>query len=143
MRDFTKYKDCVYEVIGAAMDVYNELEFGLRETVYQEALALELISRGILCEREKEVHIFYKDEELKQFYKLDLLVENDIIVETKGVVELCAEHRAQLFNYIRLTKKPVGILINFGDYKNIQGERYVLEENNFCYRVDKNMRTLQ
>ena len=143
MRDFTKYKDCVYEVIGAAMDVYNELEFGLRETVYQEALALELISRGILCEREKEVHIFYKDKELKQFYKLDLLVENDIIVETKGVVELCAEHRAQLFNYMRLTKKPVGILINFGDYKNIQGERYVLEENNFCYRVDKNMRTLQ
>ena len=66
MRDFAKYKDSVYEVIGAAMDVYNELGFGLRETVYQEALALELNSRGILCERQKEVHIYYKGEASKQ-----------------------------------------------------------------------------
>ena len=143
MSDFTKYKDCVYEVIGAAMDVYNELGFGLRETVYQEALALELNSRGLLCEREKEVHIFYKGKELKQFYKLDLLVENDIIVETKGVVDLCTEHRTQLFNYMRLTKKPIGLLINFGDYDNLYGERYELEDNNLCYRVDKNMMPLQ
>ncbi|MBR1665968.1 MAG: GxxExxY protein [Bacteroidaceae bacterium] len=143
MRDFTKYKDCVYEVIGAAMDVYNELGFGLRETVYQEALALELNSRGILCEREKEVHIYYKGEALKQFYKMDMLVENDIIVETKGVVELCAEHRAQLFNYMRLTQKPIGLLINFGDYDNLYGERYVLDDNNLCFRVDKNMMPLQ
>ena len=143
MSDFTKYKDCVYEVIGAAMDVYNELGFGLRETVYQEALALELNSRGLLCEREKEVHIFYKGKELKQFYKIDLLVENDIIVETKGVVDLCTEHRTQLFNYMRLTKKPIGLLINFGDYDNLYGERYVLEDNNLCYRVDKNMMPLQ
>ena len=143
MRDFTKYKDSVYEVIGAAMDVYNELGFGLRETVYQEALALELNSRGILCEREKEVHIYYKGEALKQFYKMDMLVENDIIVETKGVVELCAEHRAQLFNYMRLTQKPIGLLINFGDYDNLYGERYVLDDNNLCFRVDKNMMPLQ
>ena len=143
MRDFAKYKDCVYEVIGAAMDVYNELGFGLRETVYQEALALELNSRGILCEREKEVHIYYKGEALKQFYKMDMLVENDIIVETKGVVELCAEHRAQLFNYMRLTQKPIGLLINFGDFDNLYGERYVLDDNNLCFRVDKNMMPLQ
>lgn len=143
MEDLTKYKDIVYEVIGAAMDVYNELGFGLREPVYQEALTLELNNRGLLCEREKMVHIYYKGQELKQFYKLDLLVEDQIIVEVKGVVDVSAEHRAQLFNYMRLTRKPIGLLINFGDYENIYGERYILSENNFCFRVDKNMQILQ
>ena len=143
MMDFSSYKDTVYEIIGASMDVYNELGFGLRESVYQEALTMELNSRGILCEREKMVHIYYKGQELKQFYKLDLLVENEIIVEVKGVVDLTAEHRAQLFNYMRITHKPVGLLINFGDYENLYGERYILDENNFCFRVDKNMQTIQ
>ena len=143
MEDLTKYKDIVYEVIGAAMDVYNELGFGLREPVYLEALTLELNNRGLLCEREKMVHIYYKGQELKQFYKLDLLVEDQIIVEVKGVVDVSAEHRAQLFNYMRLTRKPIGLLINFGDYENIYGERYILSENNFCFRVDKNMQILQ
>ena len=143
MEDLTKYNDIVYEVIGAAMDVYNELGFGLREPVYQEALTIELNNRGLLCEREKMVHIYYKGQELKQFYKLDLLVEDQIIVEVKGVVDVSAEHRAQLFNYMRLTHKPIGLLINFGDYENLYGERYILSENNFCFRVDKNMQILQ
>lgn len=143
MTDFTSYKNTVYEIIGASMDVYNELGFGLREPVYQEALMMELNSRGILCEREKMVHIYYKGQELKQFYKLDLLVENEIIVETKGVVDLTAEHRTQLFNYMRLTRKPIGLLINFGDYESLYGERYILDENNFCFRVDKNMQPIQ
>ena len=143
MKDFSKYKDLVYEIIGAAMEVYNELGFGLREPVYQEALALELNTRGILCEREKMVHVYYKGQELQQFYKLDLVVENEIIVETKGVLELCADHRAQLFNYMRLTQKPVGLLINFGDFECLYGERYVLEDNNICFRVDKNMQPIQ
>ena len=143
MKDFSKYKDLVYEIIGAAMEVYNELGFGLREPVYQEALALELNTRGILCEREKMVHVYYKGQELQQFYKLDLVVENEIIVETKGVLELCADHRAQLFNYMRLTHKPVGLLINFGDFECLYGERYVLEDNNICFRVDKNMQPIQ
>lgn len=125
------------------MDVYNELGFGLKETVYQEALAIELQNRGILCEREKMVHIYYKGQELKQFYKLDVLVENEIIVETKATIELCSDHRAQLFNYMRLTNKPVGILVNFGDYGSLYGERYVLDENKLCFRVDKNMLPVQ
>ena len=143
MKDFKRYKEVVHDIIGAAMDVYNELGFGLREPVYQEALTIELNNRRLLCEREKMVNIYYKGEELKQFYKLDLLVENDIIVETKCVIELTSEHRAQLFNYMRLTRKPVGLLINFGDYDNIYGERYVLDDNNLCYRVDKYMMPLQ
>ena len=143
MKDFTGYEGIVYEIIGAAMEVYNELGFGLREPVYQEALAIELNARGILVEREKMVHIYYKGEELKQFYKLDILAENDIIIETKSVIELTADHRSQLFNYMRLTKKPIGLLINFGDSNNALGERYVLNDDNYCYRVDKHMNPLQ
>ena len=142
MEDYTKYKELVYKIIGSAMDVYNELGFGLRESVYQEALSLELGNKGILCEREKEVHIYYKKQELKQFYKLDMLIENHIIVETKGVIDITSEHRAQLFNYMRLTHIPVGLLINFGDYDNLYGERYVMDENGLCFRVDKNMQLI-
>ena len=142
MLNFEEYKQVVYDIIGASMDVYNELGFGLRESVYQEALEIELKERGILCEREKCVHIYYKQQELKQFYKLDMLVNGDIIVELKSALELSPDHRSQLFNYMRLTHMPVGILINFGDMDNLQGERYVRDSLNFCHRVDKNMQIL-
>lgn len=139
---FEKYKTIVYQIIGAAMDVYNELGFGLRESVYQEALKIELEERNIPCEREKLVNIFYKQRPMEQFYKLDLLVDNSIIVEMKSVMELSSDHRSQLFNYMRLTHMPVGLLINFGDPDNLLGERYVRLDDNICYRVDKNMRIL-
>ena len=142
MESFAQYKTIVYDIIGAAMEVYNELGFGLREPVYQEALMMELQTRNIVCEREKMVNIYYKGQKMDQFYKLDMLVEDTIIIETKSVYELAADNRSQLFNYMRLTGKPVGILINFGNYLNIQGERYVLSDG-FCYRVDKNMNFLE
>ena len=142
MDSFEKYKQIVYNIIGAAMDVYNELGFGLREPIYQEALEIELLKRGVLCEREKAVHVFYKQQELKQFYKIDFLVDNTIIVEVKSVCELNADHRSQLFNYMRLTHLPVGLLINFGNTEILQGERYIREDDNICYRVDKNMHHL-
>ena len=143
MKHFERYKKTVYEIIGAAMDVYNELGFGLRESVYQEALALELVTRDLSCEREKQVNIFYKQQQLQQLYKLDLLIDNEIIIETKSVSELNADHRSQLFNYMRLTQKDIGILINFGNAEQLQGERYVRDSDNICYRVDKNMQPLQ
>ena len=124
------------------MVVYNELGFGLKESVYQEALALELNSRGILCEREKYVNIYYKGQQLKQFYKMDLIVEKNIVIETKGVTEIIPEHRAQLFNYMRLANLPLGLLLNFGDHLQLKGERYVMDEEKVCYRVDKNMQLL-
>ena len=70
--------------------------------------------------------------------RLDMLV-NDVIVELKAVVELSSEHRMQLFNYMRLTKKEVGLLINFGE-RMLHVERYCYDKKtNMCYRVDKNM----
>jgi GxxExxY protein len=132
------YKDTVYKIIGAAMDVHGELNWGLLEPVYNEALHLELLDRGIDNEREKSLLCFYKHHKMEKHYQMDLVVD-DIIVELKSVSELNSAHRAQLFNYLRLTKKPMGLLINFGQ-PSLQGERYAYyEETNECVLLDKNM----
>lgn len=134
--DYTKYRDLVYKIIGAAMEVHGELGYGLLEPVYQEALSRELGIRHIDNVREKEIEIYYKGVKMDKFYKMDLVVD-DIIVELKAVESVTSEHRAQLFNYLRLTQKPIGILINFGE-SNLHSERYVFDkESNECYLVDK------
>ena len=137
--DPKKYKDIVYRIIGAAMEVHCELNWGLLEPVYNEALHLELLDRGIENEREQQVPCYYKNHQLEKHYQLDIVV-GDVIVELKSVSELNSSHRAQLFNYLRLTKKPIGLLINFGQ-ESLQGERYAYdEETNECVLLDKNMK---
>ena len=137
--DFKKYKDTVYQIIGAAMEVHSELNWGLLEPVYNEALHLELLDRGIDNEREMHLPCYYKHHKLEKFYQMDIVV-GDVVVELKSVDELNSAHRAQLFNYLRLTKKPIGLLINFGQ-SSLQGERYGYdEETNECILLDKNMR---
>ena len=137
--DFNKYKDTVYQIIGAAMEVHDVMNWGLLEPVYNEALHLELLDRGSDNEREKELPCFYKHHEMEKFYKMDIVV-GDVVVELKSVEELNSAHRAQLFNYLRLTKKPIGLLINFGQ-PSLQGERYGYdEESNESILLDKNMR---
>ena len=133
-----KYKDIVYKIIGAAMEVHNELKWGLLEPIYNEALHLELLDRGIDNQREQNVSCFYKQHQMEKRYQMDLVV-GDVIIELKSVNELNSAHRAQLFNYMRLTKKPIGLLINFGE-PSLQSERYAFyEETNECILLDKNM----
>lgn len=118
------------------MEVHGELGYGLLEPVYQEALSRELSIRHIDNVREKEIEIYYKGVKMDKFYKMDLVVD-DIIVELKAVESVVPEHRAQLFNYLRLTQKPIGVLINFGE-KNLHSERYIYDKDtNECYLVDK------
>ncbi|MBR2154221.1 MAG: GxxExxY protein [Bacteroidaceae bacterium] len=137
-----EYKSLVYKIIGAAMKVHSELSWGLLEPIYNEALHLELLDEGIDNERELLLPCFYKSHKLEKFYKMDLVVD-DVIVELKSVKELVSAHRAQLFNYLRLTKKPVGLLINFGQ-PSLQGERYAyFEETNECVLLDKEMNILR
>ena len=120
------------------MEVHNELKWGLLEPIYNEALHLELIDRGIENEREVAVPCFYKHRLLDKHYQMDIVVD-DIILELKSVGELSSSHRAQLFNYMRLTRKPIGLLINFGQ-ESLQGERYAFfEQTNECVLLDKNM----
>ena len=76
---------------------------------------------------------------MEKFFQLDLVVEDDIIVELKSVSKIMPAHRSQLFNYMRLTKKPIGLLINFGQ-PSLQGERYAFfNETNACLVLDKDM----
>ena len=138
VKDFKQYKDTVYQIIGAAMNVHDELSWGLLEPVYNEALHLELLDNNIANEREKHLPCYYKHHQLEKFYQMDLVVD-DVVVELKSVEELNSAHRAQLFNYLRLTRKPIGLLINFGQ-PSLQGERYGYdEETNECILLNKNM----
>ena len=138
MTDLLKYRGIVYKIIGAAMAVHSELNWGLLEPVYQEAMHLELLDRGIDNQREKEIEIHYKNHLLKKRYQMDIVVD-DIIVELKSVTKLSPAHRAQLCNYLRLTHKPLGLLINFGE-KHLVGERWAYDEDtNDCFIVDRNM----
>ena len=133
-----QYKDMVYQIIGAAMAVHSELGYGLLEPVYQECMQLELKLRGIDSVREQEISIYYKNQLHEKKYKMDLVV-GDVVVEMKSVSELITAHRAQLCNYLRLTQKPIGILLNFGE-ESLVGERWAYDkETNRCYVVDRNM----
>lgn len=138
MTDLSKYANKVYKIIGAAMSVHSELGYGLLEPVYQEAMHLELIDRGIANEREQEIEIYYKRHLLEKKYRMDIVVD-DIIIELKSVNKLISAHRAQLCNYLRLTRKPLGLLINFGE-ESLIGERWAYDRTtNKCYIVDRNL----
>ena len=97
MTDLSEYASIVYQIIGAAMTVHSELGYGLLEPVYQEALHLELLDRGIANDREIEIPIYYKKHLLEKKYRMDIVVD-DIIVELKSVTCLASGHRAQMCN---------------------------------------------
>lgn len=105
--------ELTYEIRGAVFDVYNELGLGLLESVYEEALSFELMKRGLDVNRQVEVPIRYKGNELKTALRLDLLVNNQIIVELKSVEEMKPVFAKQLLTYLKLLHKHVGILVNF------------------------------
>lgn len=102
----------MYNVVGAAMEVHSILGRGMAEPIYQEALAVEMKKRGMIAEREKELHLHYKDVLLEKTYFADFYY-NGIIIELKSVEEISPMHRAQLFNYMRITAQYRGILFNF------------------------------
>ena len=101
-----QYRD-MYNIVGAAMEVYNALGRGMEEAIYQEALQMELDDRGIGSRREVRFDMFYKGKKMKKRYKADFVV-NDVIVELKSVSVFSSEHRAQLFNYMRITRQKRG-----------------------------------
>ena len=107
------YPEESYKINGALYEVHKELGPGLNEYCYQEGMESQLKEQGIIFEREKKFHPIYHDKPLNAEYRLDFLCKNDIILECKAVSELTSAHRAQLFNYMRLTKLPCGILVNF------------------------------
>src|SRR4051794_27990414 len=108
------FKEEGYKLMGAAFEVYNQLGYGMAEEVYQQSLEIELELLGIPFDSKQALKCFYKERQLPICYKPDLYVFNGIVVELKAVAELASEHEAQLFNYMRIARCPVGYLLNFG-----------------------------
>ncbi|MDR3414778.1 MAG: GxxExxY protein [Nevskia sp.] len=103
-------------VIGCAMAVSNELGVGFLESVYANALSVELREAGLRFEREKELAVFYKYERVG-IYFADFLVEERLVVELKALSRLAPEHEAQVINYLRASHLQVALLLNFGTTK--------------------------
>ena len=102
-----------YQIRGALYDVHKTLGPGLLETVYEEALCYELEQRGLKVERQKQVPIVYKGVTLKSDLRLDVLVEDKVIVELKSVSEMKDVFFKQTLTYCKLMNKKLGLLVNF------------------------------
>jgi GxxExxY protein len=122
------FKDEGYKLMGAAFEVYNQLGYGMAEEIYQQSLEIELSLREIPFRQKHELAVFYKGNELSTKYKPDLYVFDGIVVELKAVSELAPDHEAQLFNYMRIARKPVGYLINFGRKNELEWKRFILSD---------------
>src|SRR5579859_1972725 len=122
------YKREGYEFMAAAFEVYNDRGYGMGEDIYQECLEIELGLRRISYCPKQEIKCFYKGQELKKRYVPDLFVSACLIVELKAVTELTPEHEAQLINYLRITRQPVGYLLNFGHRNTLEWKRFILSE---------------
>ena len=107
------HKELSDQVIGAAIEVHRQLGPGLLESAYQACLAHELALRGILFVSQLDLPLTYKGVQLDVGYRIDLLVEDKIILELKAVEKVLPIHEAQLLTYLRLLRKPVGLLLNF------------------------------
>lgn len=115
-----------YDLMGAAFEVYNELGYGMAEEIYQQSLEIELGLRSIPFLSKAVVDVAYKGRILITKYQPDLLVFGEIVVELKAVKAIASEHEAQLFNYLRISKKHVGYLINFGSANELEWKRFVV-----------------
>ena len=102
-----------YKVIGAAMEVHRTLGPGLLESTYQQALLLELQMQGLSVESEKQIPFIYKGLIISAAYRADIVVEDEIIVELKATDKDNSLYSKQLYTYLKLAKKRLGLLINF------------------------------
>ena len=119
--------DLMYEVRGAAMEVYNHFGPGLLESVYEKAMIQELKLRGLKVVSQVPITITYKGAAIGNDLRLDLLVEDELIVELKSAEEIKDVHYKQLRTYFKLLEKPEGLLINFGEYDLKKGMRRVTQ----------------
>lgn len=101
------------EIIGSFYDVYNNLGYGFLEKVYENALSLELRTKGIQVEQQKPIQVVYRQQIIGEYFA-DLVVDSKVIVEIKAVKNLIPQHEAQLLNYLKATTYEVGLLLNFG-----------------------------
>ena len=125
-------KQRCYAVNGCCTQVHSELGSFLNEYIYQDALQILFDERKIPYIKEYCFHVDFRGKQIAHKHFVDFLVEDSIIIECKAVEKLCIEHRQQLWNYMRLTKKSIGILYNFAPIKD-QSEHYYLDSDGTMY----------
>jgi GxxExxY protein len=114
-----------YKIRGAIFEVYNELGPGLLESVYEAALLHELHKNGLISKSQVGLPVVYKDIQLELGFRLDILVNDTVIIEIKSVETLHDIHKKQLLTYLKLSKKKLGILVNFNASKLIDKETII------------------
>jgi GxxExxY protein len=115
------------QVIGLAIEVHRNLGPGLLESVYEQCLSYELQLNNIQHQCQVEIPVIYKGHQLNQNYRIDLLIDNQLIIELKAVDKLQGIHQAQLLTYMKLTQIKMGLLINFNEAVLKNGiKRFVL-----------------
>jgi GxxExxY protein len=107
-----KNNDLVYQVVGCAMEVINELGHGLREKTYEKALIVEFKRKNFLFSQQKIYRVFYKNVHIDDYIP-DLLVNDELIVEIKVVENICDEHIGQVINYLKISGCSLGLILNF------------------------------
>jgi GxxExxY protein len=121
-------------IINAAMEVHRQLGPGLLESVYQICLIYELRSRGLKVDRDRRLPVRYKGMVLESALKLDLLVNDTVVVEVKSIDAAAAVHKAQVLTYLKLAAFPVGLLINFNVPVLKDGMKRILNTGQECRR---------
>lgn len=117
-----------YQFMGAAFEAYNHLGYGMAEEIYQQSLEIELSLRGIPFQSKRQLEVFYKGKRLDTCYCPDLLVYGQIVVELKATAALTTDHEAQLFNYMRIARRQVGYLLNFGKKGELEWKRFIISD---------------
>ncbi|MEA3358918.1 MAG: GxxExxY protein [Thermodesulfobacteriota bacterium] len=125
-----------YAIIGAAMAVHSDLGHGFLEAVYQEAFELELQTRSVPYEREKELPIYYREQKLRTFYKADFVCFDSVIVELKALLSLSGKEESQVLNYLKASGLNKALLVNFG-VSRLQYKRFVFNLRSSVQSVDK------
>jgi GxxExxY protein len=124
-----------HKVIAAAIEVHKNLGPGLLEAVYRLCLELEFESCGLKYQKEVPIPLVYKDKKIDHCFRLDFLVENELIIELKSIETMLPVHEAQLLTYMRLSGKQVGLLINFNVPILKMGIRRCILNKQECSRV--------
>jgi GxxExxY protein len=126
------YEDLTGRVIGAAIEVHRQIGPGLLEMVYEDCMCEELSLRGIRFERQVQAPVVYKGRELGSRYKVDLIVERLLIVELKSVEKLIPVHKSQVLSQLRMTRLPLGLLLNFNVPTLSEGIKRIVNGSNMA-----------
>ena len=136
------HQDLTYKTIAAAIEVHKNLGPGLLESIYRMCLEFELTNQGLNFQKELPINFLYKNKMIDQCFRLDFLIEDTLVLELKSVERILPVHEAQLLTYLRLSNKPIGLLINFnvpilkqGIHRYVLGNREIANPQNVNSKV--------